>query len=476
MRPEFDRQFDSLLREHARRAASAGREGGARAPVRDGRSTERDVTAAAAHLDADELSAFAENALPASARARHTAHLAECGDCRRLVSQIALASGVADEIERREPSLAAGPTSAAAASPAWRERLASLLRPGAWRYAVPLAALLVVSAAVLVLMNGRRRAELGSVALQRENARRAQGQSAETHHAAEQKQPANSNAAEGLTAAAKAAPENADADKTGARTSDSVTRGAQDTPAAPAPVGSVAGGSQSAPAEVAKSAATEAAPPPSAYAVGPLPVPPPTPAPPAPAQQQPRDLAAAAPQPTPAPAKLEDNKAAESKEKDRYEERNAAEARKQRGHGPMRNESQQQANVRNRQADESRADAAPKSDGNSARAGGAALATGRAARREAEKREGEKKSGDDREDGAARGGETRSVGGRRFRRQGAAWVDTAYRPSQATVRVSRGSEQYRALVGDEPELGRIANALGGEVVIVWEGRAYRIKP
>ena len=30
------------------------------------------------HLDADELSAFAENALPIPARARYTAHLAEC--------------------------------------------------------------------------------------------------------------------------------------------------------------------------------------------------------------------------------------------------------------------------------------------------------------------------------------------------------------------------------------------------------------
>ena len=473
MKPEFDRQFDSLLREHARRAGgSASREGGA--PAAEGRSSEREMTAAA-HLDADELSAFAENALPASARARHTAHLADCGDCRRLVSQIALASGVADEIERREPSVAVGLTAGAAASPAWRERLASLLRPGAWRYAMPLAALLVVSAAVLVLMNGRRRADLGSVALQRENAQPAQGQSAEAHHAADQTQQANSNAAETKSAAANDAP--ADADKAGARTRDSITLDGQDKSASPAPGGIVAGGTQSAPTEVSKSSVTEVpAAPPAAYTVAPVSVQTPTPVPP-PAQVTLRDLAAAAPQPTPAPVKSEDAKAAESKEKDRYDERNAAPARKQGGHGPMRNESQQQANVRNRQAEELRAADAPKSDGNSARPGGASLATGRAARREAEKREGEKKSGDDREEEAARaGGETRSVGGRRFRRQGEAWVDTAYRPSQATVQVSRGSEQYRSLVGDEPELGRIANALGGEVIVVWKGRAYRIKP
>jgi hypothetical protein len=68
----------------------------------------------------------------------------------------------------------------------------------------------------------------------------------------------------------------------------------------------------------------------------------------------------------------------------------------------------------------------------------------------------------------------RSVGGRTFRRQGKAWVDTAYSSSRATVNVSRGSEQYRALVADEPTLRTIAEQLGGEVVVVWKGRAYRI--
>jgi hypothetical protein len=81
--------------------------------------------------------------------------------------------------------------------------------------------------------------------------------------------------------------------------------------------------------------------------------------------------------------------------------------------------------------------------------------------------------------GSARGedaGETRSVAGRQFRRQKSAWVDTAYRAGQATVNVRRDSEQWRAFIADEPELRRIADALGGEVIIVWRGRAYRIKP
>jgi hypothetical protein len=71
--------------------------------------------------------------------------------------------------------------------------------------------------------------------------------------------------------------------------------------------------------------------------------------------------------------------------------------------------------------------------------------------------------------------ETRTVAGRKFRREGDAWIDTAYKSGEATTVVRRNSEQFRALVSDEPEIGRVANALGGEVVLVWRGRAYRIK-
>jgi hypothetical protein len=80
------------------------------------------------------------------------------------------------------------------------------------------------------------------------------------------------------------------------------------------------------------------------------------------------------------------------------------------------------------------------------------------------------------EDREQQQGETRSAGGRRFRSVRGVWIDTAYKPQQATIVVRVNSEQYRALVADEPEIGRISRALGGEVVIVWKGRAYRVKP
>jgi hypothetical protein len=72
-------------------------------------------------------------------------------------------------------------------------------------------------------------------------------------------------------------------------------------------------------------------------------------------------------------------------------------------------------------------------------------------------------------------GETRSVGGRTFRREGNGWVDTAYNSSASVVNVRRGSDQYRALVADEPGLKVISEQLSGPVTVVWKGRAYRIQ-
>jgi hypothetical protein len=71
--------------------------------------------------------------------------------------------------------------------------------------------------------------------------------------------------------------------------------------------------------------------------------------------------------------------------------------------------------------------------------------------------------------------EVRSVSGKRFRREGNVWVDSSYASSRSTINVTRGSEQFRALVADEPEIRAIANQLNGEVIVVWKGKAYRIR-
>jgi 3-hydroxyisobutyrate dehydrogenase-like beta-hydroxyacid dehydrogenase len=69
---------------------------------------------------------------------------------------------------------------------------------------------------------------------------------------------------------------------------------------------------------------------------------------------------------------------------------------------------------------------------------------------------------------------TRTVAGKRFRQQRGVWVDTSYNSSRSLVRVKRGSEQYRALVADEPVIGTVSNSLGGAVIVVAGGRAYHI--
>lgn len=71
--------------------------------------------------------------------------------------------------------------------------------------------------------------------------------------------------------------------------------------------------------------------------------------------------------------------------------------------------------------------------------------------------------------------EIRSVAGRQFRREDDSWIDTAYEAGSATVVVRRGSDQYRALIADEPQLKTVAESLSGTVIVVWKGRAYRFR-
>jgi len=81
-------------------------------------------------------------------------------------------------------------------------------------------------------------------------------------------------------------------------------------------------------------------------------------------------------------------------------------------------------------------------------------------------------AGRDEKDSSA---ETRSVAGRRFRKQRGIWVDTAYDESRAITTYHRDSESYRSLIADEPSIKTIADQLDGEIIVVWKGRTYRIQ-
>ena len=68
--------------------------------------------------------------------------------------------------------------------------------------------------------------------------------------------------------------------------------------------------------------------------------------------------------------------------------------------------------------------------------------------------------------------ETRSAGGHKFRRQGNAWVDSKFKSSMSITNVARGSDAFRAL---DSAVRSMAEQLGGEVIVVSKGKAYRIR-
>ncbi|MFM9905912.1 MAG: hypothetical protein ACKVQJ_15215 [Pyrinomonadaceae bacterium] len=78
MELEFDKEIDAILRK-------------AREPV--GIAV---TSASPAHLDADAVAAFAENALPPKARLLYMEHFADCGGCRKMLSQTILTNTGAD--------------------------------------------------------------------------------------------------------------------------------------------------------------------------------------------------------------------------------------------------------------------------------------------------------------------------------------------------------------------------------------------
>jgi len=442
MKEAFDKEFDSLLRRHARGAAGV-REDGARASF-DG-----------SHLDADELSAFAEGALPAPARVAAVSHLAECDRCRAVAVGLARASGfeVAPEKGAAAAKAAAGAVASEASSRAgWRAWLSSLFAPRVLRYAVPALALCLVGVVSFVaLRSSRQNAGAPSSEMVRSQAPQVGSQSNAPSAAA----PEN-NAAPG-----------ANTDGLVARTTEEATRGpiTSGTPAPqPAAPGQVAGGAGSggaaASAPAAPVVATE------------------QPAPPPPAERA--SVASDAPAASKA-GPVEEREAGKRSEGDYAK---ADENKEKRAAEPLDVATNNDQYAQKRA--QSRAGEAQTPDGSRNRAGSNQSALGglapapktedrdslatRRARKPAPSSEGERS-----DDETVRVAETRAAAGHRFRREGGAWVDVNYKSSMPSTGVRRGTESYRVLVADMPEIGRAAEQLGGEVVIVIRGHAYRIR-
>lgn len=333
------------------------------------------------HLDADELSSYVENALPAGARAQYTEHLAECASCRKLVAQLSAPVSLVNEEVSKVPEISA-----------IRKFLASLFSPMVLRYAVPALGLIVVAAIGFTVLRRQDRQAGTSVAQLKEQPE-GQGRVADSNAAAPSPSYGLVEPSDDKKKPAAATPQQ--------NTSRSNAAAAA-PPNAPPSVNVTADVKQEAPKPKEDQQAAAKAPEPS-------------------------------PTPTPAPT--------------------VADA--------VRVEPEKRVQARIEAAkDETKKTSEP----------GTATAAAPAANRSLQI-------------GGARGAlmekhknlaETRSVGGRHFRNEKGVWIDTAYESSRSTVNLTRGSEQYRALVADEPTIETIAEQLDGEIIVVWKGHAYHI--
>jgi hypothetical protein len=393
MELDFDKEIDAILRK-------AHRDG----PVLVG------DFANANHLDADEISAFAENAMPDNSRALYSAHLAECDRCRKILSNLLVMNADAAPAESR-PAVAAVTN----VDMPWYRRL--FLFPN---LAYVMGGLVLVFGGFLAftVVQNSRVADSGIVSQNTEPASTQGGPyfdaepvfSANSNTSSVQNSAANTESNMATSRIANAAA-NANASMMPALQEKSATEAA-----AGAQNNFVADG------KTAEEVTVTAAPPPAAAA------------PTSTSADQMRTRDADLPK-----GKLEDkavgNDAQAPAKKDNTAlRRQAPSALSATQSGPSQN-NQLQYNRQLEELDNSRADAKRKE-----------------ARRDEE-------SG------------RRVVSGKTFERKQGVWYDTGYQGRQ-TINVRRGTDEFNRLDGG---LRSIANSLGGTVVIVWGGRAYRIQ-
>ncbi|MFZ0061164.1 MAG: zf-HC2 domain-containing protein [Pyrinomonadaceae bacterium] len=393
MKHSENNEMDLLLRGLATRSSSVSN-GGKGAPQD------------AAHLDADELNAFAERTVPPAARARYTAHLADCARCRKLVATLSAAAGlpIAEiKAEDREKI-------------SFWQRLPAFLSPAVLRFAVPALAMLAVITVGIITLRQQRSADFVA-----QNQEPATPQSVSKP----QQEPVGATTSNTQSAPRSSPVPSPNATPVGAKPANPGEESAATDKVTPVDTTSGFLAKDAAKPEAGK--ADEAQP---KFAPEP-------PAPlPAPAAAKPQAAVSAGANKNEAVAKQKEGAAGETVDRPARDKLQVAE---------------------DREVDASRSRKA-------ATAGrGGAPSTAEARRSETEQKRADKDA------------EIREVAGRRFRRQGDAWIDIAYVATRPAMNVVRGSEQYRVLVADEPSIRTIAERLSGEVIVVWKSRAYRIR-
>jgi hypothetical protein len=394
MELEFDKEIDALMR------------GGLAGQIKSGETL-------TAHLDADEISAFAENAMPEKTRALHMAHLADCERCRRILSNLIVLNADAGP----ETAAVAAPATQEAATP-WYRRL--LLFPN---LAYVMGGLVLVFGGLLsltLLQNfGGGDATLSRSTEMPATARGPMAPSEPNYSASNSmSNAAASNAANTNSAVAPGiAPSDAATNSAAVGTALAPTTAtATEEKMETKDVAGISIDGESSSDKVAEAA--PAAAPPSAK---PLSI------------EQPKDA----------------DLARARKEEDRLAEAEKSDA------ATVTTDDAKKRSVKSKQANETQL---------RSQAGGPMKAKPGPSRDS-------QQNFPNRADNTFEMPMTRSVGGKTFNLRSGAWYDTAFR-GQPTINIRRGSDEYRKLDGG---LRSIAESIGGTVVVVWGSKAYRIQ-
>jgi hypothetical protein len=388
------------------------------------------------HLDADELNAFAEGALPAATRSRYVSHLADCDDCRTVVSQLTITAGAG--------AAAQVPVSESFPKRSWWQSFGALFAAPTLRYAASALVLLAVVGVAFVVwrQNGARQ---NSSLVAKNEPRASQAEAVSSPPAT-------------ITSQPNALPQSTARDNL---TSVQPTPGASHSEV----------GESAAPESPASKTAKDAAAPAESTIIA-------------------SDRALKAPPraestPSYAPPPPADNRV-DSRQREQIQQQMQQQQPNVAGNvqagGPRRNENEKYKGLddrgrtvdlaKSRDEDSVRPKASqPTTTENKqerravqARAGTLAIPPNSPPKETSEEARKSDKTG--------RSDEKTSVGGRKFQRVGNVWVDLKFKSSMSLTTVSRASGDFNAL---DSKLRSIAQQLGGEVIVVWKGKAYRIR-
>lgn len=398
-----DTQMDVLLRRYSQHATS---------------------NTSIEHLDADEMNAFAEGSLPAAARQHYVSHLADCDQCRQMVTQLTISAG------RPAAFQAAG----VAVRESWGKKLTELFRPARLRYAAFASILIIAGVLTFLLMRQTERNPQSDLVARNE----------QPPQISEAK-PEGSVTSENSSVAEKTANHSQQ----------------ESTPKRAVP--SESGESKNAEAPGAPPKIRKEVPQPATLAdktasATPLAAPKPAFAPPPPGETERAGL--------------------ETKGRNRQQDTTLGGARQSGVFGT--------AGVDRKQNDQ--LSTAQMKDDNTAARNQPPPASVMSEKAKDSRREGDNATVDrganesraaapktvngKKSENTDEVPETRTINGHKFRHQDGAWIDSKFKSSMTVKYVSRDSQEFAAL---DSEIRSIAQRLTGQVIIVWKGKAYAIR-